>query len=153
MTAPQALIETLALAKQGQDQYSATIGQYLAFAFASRGLLDRQTSRAVEIYRRKRDAMLAALENFFPQSADWTKPQGGFHTWVTLPEEIDTGALLPRAIEEASVANVAGPAFYHNRTGEEHMRLCYSYVPESQIEEGVRRLGHLVSELQFDTEW
>ncbi|UCF81982.1 MAG: PLP-dependent aminotransferase family protein [Desulfobacteraceae bacterium] len=149
VTAQQELIETLALAKQGQDQCSTTIGQYLAFAFASRGLIDRQTSTAVEIYRRKRDVMLSALENHFPQSAHWTKPQGGFYTWVTLPKEIDTEALLPRAIEDASVAYVAGPAFYHNRSGKEHMRLCYSYVPESQIEEGVRRLGYLFSEVTY----
>ncbi len=149
VTAHQELIGTLALAKQGQDQCTTTIGQYLAFAFASKGLIERQTSTAVEIYRRKRDAMLAALENHFPQSAHWTKPQGGFYTWVTLPKEIDTEALLPRAIEDASVAYVAGPAFYHNRSGKEHMRLCYSYVPESQTEEGVRRLGQLVSRLMY----
>jgi 2-aminoadipate transaminase len=150
VTAPQALIEALALAKQGQDQCSTTIGQYLAFAFASRNLIERQKSKAVEIYRRKRDIMLGALEHYFPQSAHWTKPQGGFYTWVTLPEEIDTEALLPRAIEDASVAYVAGPAFYHNRSGKEHMRLCYSYVSESQIEEGVRRLAHIVKGVRFE---
>jgi len=148
VTAPQELIETLALAKQGQDQCSTTIGQYLAFAFASKGLIERQTARAVEIYRRKRNAMLAALEDYFPKSAHWTKPQGGFYTWLTFPKEIDTEALLPRAIGEASVAYAAGPAFYHNRTGKEHMRLCYSYVPEPEIDEGIRRLGHLLSEIR-----
>jgi len=148
VTAPEELIETLALAKQGQDQCSTTIGQYLAFAFASKGLIERQTARAVEIYRRKRNAMLAALEDYFPKSAHWTKPQGGFYTWLTFPKEIDTEALLPRAIGEASVAYAAGPAFYHNRTGKEHMRLCYSYVPEPEIDEGIRRLGHLLSEIR-----
>jgi 2-aminoadipate transaminase len=145
VTAPQELIETLTIAKQGQDQCSTTIGQYVAFAFASRNLIEQQTSKAVEIYRRKRDAMLAALANHFPQSAHWTKPQGGFYTWVTVPKEIDTEALLPRAIKDASVAYVAGPAFYHNRSGKNHMRLCYSYVPESNIEEGIRRLAHVLS--------
>lgn len=150
VTAPQALIEALALAKQGQDQCSTTIGQYVALAFASRGLIERQRSAAVEIYRRKRDVMLAALENHFPRTARWTKPQGGFYTWVTLSKEIDTEALLPRAIEDASVAYVAGPAFYHNRSGKEHMRLCYSYMPDSQIQEGIRRLGDLLSEVHVN---
>ena len=147
ISAAQELIETLALAKQGQDQCSTTIGQYVALAFASKGLMEQQKSRAIEIYRRKRDTMLAALENYFPKSAHWTKPQGGFYTWVTLPKQIDTEALLPKSIAEASVAYGAGPSFYHNRSGKEHMRMCYSYVPDSQIEEGVRRLGHLVSEI------
>ncbi len=147
ISAAQEITETLALAKQGQDQCSTTIGQYVALAFASKGLIEQQKSRAIEIYRRKRDIMLAALENYFPKSAHWTKPQGGFYTWVTLPKQIDTEALLPKSIEEASVAYGAGPSFYHNRSGKEHMRLCYSYVPGSQIEEGVRRLGRLVSEI------
>ncbi len=147
VSAAQEIIETLALAKQGQDQCSTTIGQYVALSFASKGLIEQQKSRAIEIYRSKRDTMLAALENYFPKSAHWTKPQGGFYTWVTLPKQIDTEALLPKSIEEASVAYGAGPSFYHNRSGKEHMRLCYSYVAESQIEEGVRRLGHLVSEI------
>ena len=145
VTAPQELIETLTIAKQGQDQCSTTIGQYVAFAFASRNLIERQISKAIEIYRRKRDTMLAALANHFPQSAHWTKPQGGFYTWVTVPKEIDTEALLPQAIKDASVAYVPGPAFYHNRRGKNHMRLCYSYVPESHIEEGIRRLAHVLS--------
>ena len=151
VTAQQEFIETLALAKQSQDQCSTTIGQYVALAFATKGLIEQHTSNAVEIYRRKRDAMLAALDNYFPQSARWTKAQGGFYSWVTLPKNIDTETLLPRAIEDASVAYGAGPSFYHDRSGSEHMRLCYSYVSESQIEEGIRRLGHLVSEILFET--
>ncbi|MBW1783326.1 MAG: PLP-dependent aminotransferase family protein [Deltaproteobacteria bacterium] len=144
VTAPRPLIEALALAKQGQDQCSTTIGQYVAFAFASEGLIEQQISRAIKIYRRKRDAMLAALAKYFPRSARWTKPEGGFYTWVTLAEGVDTEALLPTAIEEAAVAYGAGPSFYHHRGGKEHMRLSYSYVSESRIEEGIRRLGRLL---------
>ena len=150
VTAPREFIETLALAKQGQDQCSTTIGQYVALSFASRNLIERQKTRSIEIYRRKRDVMLAALEDCFPKSAHWTKPQGGFYTWVTFPPKVDTEALLPRSIEEVSVAYGAGPSFYHNRSGKEHMRLCYSYVPDAQIEEGIRRLASLVSSVQGD---
>jgi 2-aminoadipate transaminase len=145
VTAPQKLIETLTLAKQGQDQCSTTIGQYVVLAFASKNLIEQQTSKAIKIYRRKRDTMLSALAKYFPQSANWTEPQGGFYTWVTVPKEIDTEALLSQAIKDASVAYVAGPAFYHNRIGKNHMRLCYSYVPESKIEEGIRRLSHVLA--------
>jgi 2-aminoadipate transaminase len=150
VTAPEELIGKLALAKQGQDQCATTIGQYAALDFISKGLIKQQTARAVGIYRRKRDMMLAAMENYFPKSAHWTKSQGGFYTWVTFPEGLDTEALLPRSIEDVSVAYGAGPSFYHNRKGKEHMRLCYSYVSESRIEEGIRRLARLVSEILAD---
>jgi 2-aminoadipate transaminase len=146
-TAPRPLIEAMALAKQGQDQCSSTIGQYVAHAFASEGLIDRQRERAVALYRRKRDVMLVALERHFPAGARWTRPEGGFYTWVTLSEEMDTQALLPRAIDDAAVAYGAGPAFYHHRGGKNHMRLSYSYVSESRIQEGIQRLGDLLRSL------
>ena len=146
-TAPEPLIEALALAKQGQDQCSSTIGQYVAHAFASEGLIDRQKAKAIALYRQKRDVMLAAMHQYFPSEARWTRPEGGFYTWVTLPEEMDTEALLPRAVEEASVSYGAGPAFYHHRGGKNHMRLSYSYVSESRIQEGIRRLGDLLHEV------
>ncbi|MFO7986796.1 MAG: PLP-dependent aminotransferase family protein [Desulfatiglandaceae bacterium] len=146
-TAPQVLIETLALAKQGQDQCSSTIGQYVAHAFASEGLIHRQKQRAVKIYHRKRDVMLTALEKHFPASAHWIRPEGGFYTWVTLPEKTDTEALLPKAIETAAVAYGAGPAFYHDRGGKNHMRLSYSYVSDSRIAEGIQRLGDLLQQV------
>ena len=96
VTAPREFIETLALAKQGQDQCSTTIGQYVALAFASRNLIESQKTRSIEIYRRKRDVMLAALEDCFPKSAHWTKPQGGFYTWVTFPLESGHGSALAK---------------------------------------------------------
>ncbi|MFQ5629439.1 MAG: PLP-dependent aminotransferase family protein [bacterium] len=146
-TGPADIIDALILAKQGQDQCSSTIGQYLTFAFASQGLIEKQIMNAVEIYRRKRDTMLSALAEYFPQNTQWTKPKGGFYTWVILPEVIDTEKLLEIAIEKESVAYVPGPAFYHNRSGKNRLRLCYSYVSESVIEEGVQRLGRVVSKV------
>ncbi|MBT3257488.1 MAG: PLP-dependent aminotransferase family protein [Deltaproteobacteria bacterium] len=151
VTAQEEFIGRLALAKQGQDQCASTIGQYTALDFVTKKLIERQRSRAVKIYRRKRDIMLAAMENYFPKSAHWTEPYGGFYTWVTFPKDIDTEVLLPKSIEEISIAYGAGPAFYHDRSGKEHMRLCYSYVPEGQIEEGIRRLAGLVNEILNDT--
>ena len=150
VTASKELIDTLALAKQGQDQCTSTVGQYLAFSFADQGLIDRQVAAAVPVYRRKRDLMLAALQEHFPAEIAWTRPEGGFYTWLTLPDGVDTEALLPQAIEQASVAYVAGPAFYHNRKGQKYMRLCYSYVSESQIKEGMSRLAQIVSEVPVD---
>jgi DNA-binding transcriptional MocR family regulator len=84
---------------------------------------------------------------YFPKKCQsGQNPEGGFYTWVTFPGEIDTEALLPRSIKDVSVAYGAGPAFYYDRSGKEHMRLSYSYVPDSQIEEGVGRLAAFMAE-------
>lgn len=143
---PRHLIDALILAKQGQDQCSSTIGQYLTTAFAQSGLIEKQIARAVGIYKRKRDVMLSALAEALPAATRWTRPEGGFYTWVTLPDGVDTEKLLPASIEQAKVAYVPGPAFYHDRSGQNHLRLCYSYVPEAVIEQGVQRLGQLITD-------
>jgi 2-aminoadipate transaminase len=98
-----------------------------------------------ELYRERRDAMLEALDQYFPASAVWTKPRGGFYVWATLPEGIDTKAMLPRAIT-ARVAYVPGTAFYADGFGSWSMRLSYCYPTPERIQEGVRRLASVIDE-------
>jgi DNA-binding transcriptional MocR family regulator len=91
----------------------------------------------------RRDAMLESLDEHFPVTAKWTKPGGGFYVWVTLPEEIDTKALMPKAIV-AKVAYVPGTAFYADGFGSWSMRLSYCYPTPERIREGVKALGGVI---------
>lgn len=145
VAAPEEIIETLVLAKQGQDQCSSTIGQYLALALGERGLVDKQTKVATGIYRRKRDVTLAALEKYMPERVSWTRPEGGFYTWMTLPKGVDTAVELDRAVAEEHVAYTPGSAFHHQRKAENCLRLSYSYVSEAQLEEGISRLARIIA--------
>ena len=95
----------------------------------------------MKLYRRKRDRLLAALERELGSRASWTIPSGGFYVWMKLPEGTDSEALLRRAIEEQKTAFVAGPPFFADGTGQNHLRLAYSFVAESDIPEAIRRLG------------
>lgn len=147
VTAPRELIAPLIAAKQGQDQCASTLAQYICLAFAERGLIERQLGMAVPLYRRKRDTMCLALEAHMPRGCTWTRPQGGFYLWLTLPEHLDSEALLPRAIADEKLAYVPGPAFFHDGTGHRHMRLCYSYVDQARIDDGIQRLGALLARL------
>ena len=144
ITAPAALIEPLIVAKQTQDQCSSTLGQYMCRAFARHGFVDRQIARAIEIYTRKRDAMVRALRTHMPPGVTFTRPEGGFYVWLTLPPGIDSGALLDTAINRENVAYVPGPSFFHHSEGQRHLRLCYSYVAETTIDEGIARLAGLL---------
>ena len=96
-----------------------------------------------EMYRERRDAMIEGLEECIPQ-ARRTHPQGGFYVWVTLPEGLDSKAMLPRAVTER-VAYVPGTAFYADGQGRRHMRLSYCYPTPSRIREGIRRLATVVN--------
>lgn len=99
------------------------------------------------MYRERRDAMTAALDKYLPQ-ASWNVPEGGFYTWVKVPDGIDAKAMLPRATTNL-VAYVSGTAFYADGQGSDHMRLSFCYPTPERIEEGVRRLSTVIeSELE-----
>ena len=96
------------------------------------------------LYRRKRDLMLAALGEHFPEEVEWTYPEGGFFIWVTLPPYMDAQAMLLDAMEEERVAYVGGGAFFADGTGKNTIRLAYSQASDEQIVEGIRRLGRFL---------
>ena len=75
-----------------------------------------------------------------PDGTTWTKPDGGFYVWVTLPEGFDAAAMLPRAVT-ARVAYVPGTAFYADGLGSRQLRLSYCFPTSERIVEGVRRLA------------
>ena len=99
----------------------------------------------VDVYRSRRDAMLAALDAHFPADSSWTMPGGGFYVWASLPSYFDATAMLAAAVERR-VAYVPGTAFYADGRGRDRMRLAFCYPTESDIEEGVRRLGTLLAD-------
>lgn len=141
LAGPEPVVQKLAIAKQGTDLCSNTFGQRLVLECARRGLLEAHLGSIVEVYQRKRDLMLQALSEHFPEEIRWTKPEGGFFVWVTLPEWMNAKALLPRAVEEEGVAYVSGGAFHADGAGQNTIRLAYSQASDEELVEGIRRLG------------
>jgi DNA-binding transcriptional MocR family regulator len=89
--------------------------------------------------------MIDALDDMMPATARWNVPDGGFYVWVTLPEGLDSKAMLPRAVT-ARVAYVPGTAFYADGFGSRSMRLSFCYPTPERIREGVRRLVGVIEE-------
>ncbi|EFC82820.1 PLP-dependent aminotransferase family protein [Parafrankia sp. EUN1f] len=96
-----------------------------------------------EMYRERRDAMLETLTETMPADSTWTRPDGGFFIWLTLPEGLDAKAMLPRAIA-ARVAYVPGTGFYADGSGRNAIRISYCYPPPDRVREGVRRLARVL---------
>lgn len=128
-------------AKQGADLHTGTFAQYIAGDICQRGLLKPHVKRLCQVYKERRDTMLDALAELWPQGCSWTHPQGGLFLWARLPEPIDTTEFLKEAIAE-KVAYVPGIYFYPNQDGgRDAMRLTFSFCPPDVIVEGIRRLG------------
>jgi 2-aminoadipate transaminase len=141
MLSPKDLSRKFAIAKQSADLCSTTFSQHIAYEFMNRGLLEPHIEKIKNMYMRKRDIMLKAMDEHFPEGLKWTYPEGGMFTWVTLPEYMDSKLILMRAIKEDNVAFVIGSAFYPDGSGKNHMRLNFSHSTDDLLEEGIKRLG------------
>jgi 2-aminoadipate transaminase len=143
IVAREDIMNKIIVGKQAADLCSPAMTQYIAYEFVSRGWLDDYVTVVRREYPKKKNAMIAALEQYFPAGSSWTDPQGGLFVWVKVPETIDTGAMFREAIS-AKVAYVVGIAFYPHRDDNCHMRLNFSAVDPEHITEGVHRLGDLL---------
>ena len=142
---PQALREKLVIASESSILCPSNFSQMAISSYLADQPWRDQIANFCQLYKVRRDAMLESLDSYFPKSATWTKPQGGFYVWVTLPNEIDTKAMMPRAIV-AKVAYVPGTAFYADGFGSWSMRLSYCHPTPERIREGVKALGHVVEQ-------
>ncbi len=142
---PQALREKLVIASESSILCPSNFSQLAISSYLADQPWRDQIASFVQLYKARRDAMLETLDQFFPKSATWTRPEGGFYVWVNLPSGVDTKALMPKAIV-AKVAYVPGTAFYADGLGSWSMRLSYCHPTPERIREGVKALGQVVSE-------
>ena len=141
--APAPISAQLVSAKQNTDQCAGALGQRLYEEYVRRGWIDEQLAASRALYRLKSERMLAALERTMPEGVRWTTPQGGFFSWLTLPDGGDAALLAKRAAERG-VGIVPGSLFFPDGRGGDNVRLSFSLVDESAIDEGVARLAELV---------
>ncbi len=141
--APPAVRDRLVLAAESAMLSHSAFAQLAVERYLSTQPWAEQLKEFREMYRERRDAMLAALTTYMPAGVSWTHPGGGFFVWVTLPAGIDAKAMLPRAIG-ARVAYVPGTGFYADGGGRANMRLSFCYPPPDRIREGVAKLAEVI---------
>jgi 2-aminoadipate transaminase len=143
LIAPEALHGKLVQAKQAADLHTPSFTQRMVYEAVKEGFLDRHIPEIRALYASQCRVMLDALARHFPPGVQWNRPEGGMFIWVKLPQGIDSGELLDRAIAE-NVAFVPGAPFYANEPQANTLRLSFVTVPPAKIEEGIARLGALI---------
>lgn len=142
---PKHLQRRFYLASEAVTLCPPTLNQMIISAYLRdfdwRGQIE--TYRA--LYEERCKALLAALDEHMPSSVTWTRPDGGFFVWVTMPDGVDTYPLLRKAID-AGVVFIPGSAFTHSDEPSNKLRLAFSAVPPESIAEGVRRLAPVLQE-------
>lgn len=148
--APVELISKINLLKQALDLSSSTFSQFVAWQYLKRDIHKKQIPKSIELYRKLKDAMINALEAYFPEGSTWSKPDGGMFLWATVDPSIDTTKMLPEAIS-SGVVYVSGNAFSPARKQKSSMRLNYTFSDEHKIDVGIQKLsGLLKKKLSID---
>ncbi|HEY4224503.1 MAG TPA: PLP-dependent aminotransferase family protein [Pseudolysinimonas sp.] len=150
--APHAIREKLILANEAAVLSPSSFSQTVISEYLSSADWKGQIETFRGVYHERRDAMLGALQEQLP-TLHWTVPNGGFYIWLTLPDNLDSKAMLPRAVKEL-VAYTPGTAFYADGGGRNAMRLSFCYPTPDFIREGIRRLAIVINgELSLLTEF
>lgn len=140
--APHAIREKLVLANEAAVLSPSSFTQLVISEYLSTADWKGQIDTFRGVYRDRKNAMLSALDEYLPELS-WTNPNGGFYVWVTLPERLDSKAMLPRAVKEL-VAYTPGTAFFADGDGHNSMRLSFCYPTAEHIRVGIRRLATVI---------
>jgi 2-aminoadipate transaminase len=140
---PAEAIAQMVVAKQNSDQCAGALGQRLLEEYLRGGHMDPQLRLSNALYSERCKRMLAALDEYMPSEITWTRPRGGFFTWLSGPGWLDTVDIARKA-RDAGVAFVPGRPFHPHADGGNTLRLAYSLAGDDDIDEGVARLGKLI---------
>jgi DNA-binding transcriptional MocR family regulator len=141
--APPAVRDKLVLANESALLSPSTFTQMLISEYLAKSDWQGQIDTFRGIYRDRCQAALDAMAEYLPH-LHTTRPDGGFYLWVTLPEGIDSKAMLPLAVTEL-VAYTPGTAFFANGGGQNYLRISYSYPTPENINLGVKRLATVIN--------
>lgn len=144
--APKCVLARINLVKQGTDLCGSAFNMVVVEHYFKDTPWEKTLQNFIETYRVRRDAMLEALEEFFPPEASWTHPEGGFFIWVTLPGYVDTGSMLTAALDKG-VTYTPGDSFYPNASaGQNSMRIAFCFESPENLREAIRRLAIVINE-------
>lgn len=140
------LLKYISVAKEAGDLHTNIFSQYVIWDYIKNHDLDQHIAKIRTLYRQQAQAMMDAMEQYFPPEVKYTRPEGGMFLWATLPEGVSAMSLFPKALEK-KVAFVPGDPFYTDMKNLRTMRLNYTNADCETIREGIRRLGGLLEEL------
>lgn len=140
LAGPPQAVRQLAVARQSVDLHTATPNQWVMERFLREGHLQRHLERVRPEYRKRRDAMLAALRPLADLGLRWVEPEGGYYVWCRLPDTVSLPRLAAEAAREG-VSFLPGTVFSTDGSSDRHLRLNFTSSPPERLSEGIRRLG------------
>ncbi len=115
-------------------------------SYMRKGMFQDQITRCTPRYRKRRDALMSAMAKHFPKGVTWSVPMAGFGCKVDLGHDFDQRAMYDRAVE-CGVAFTPGAMLFGESEQSRCIRVCFGNQTESRIDEGIRILGGLLTDL------
>ncbi|MDL2293125.1 PLP-dependent aminotransferase family protein [Ruminococcaceae bacterium OttesenSCG-928-D13] len=145
--AEKELISRFVAIKVGADLQTSLLLQRQSANFLKGFDMASHIQKIRDLYRSRRDVMLRAIEAYMPEDVTYTRPKGGLFIWVGFPPDITGEGLVETFIEEKVLA-IPGETFFTSPPGRCYFRLNYSFMPEKEIDEGIRRLANVIKAMR-----
>ncbi|MCK4694236.1 MAG: PLP-dependent aminotransferase family protein [Candidatus Cloacimonetes bacterium] len=139
------IIDKFVMAKQGTDLCTSPFVQKISAKYIEKGYFGTNLKKTIKIYKEKKEVMIKAFEEYMPQGVTWTNPEGGLFLFVTLPEYMNADELFQKAIKK-KIAFVKGSVFHCDGSGQNTMRINFSFSSKENNIEGVKRLAQVIRE-------
>lgn len=148
VVAPAQLAEKIEMLKQVNDVHTPMLTQLMCVEFMKKYNIDSYIAKNRELYGKKCAKMVESMEKYFPAGkVKWVVPEGGIFLWCECSTITDIAPIVDRCLER-KVAIVPGSNFAIDIYAPSNMfRLNYSSATPEKIEEGVRRLGEVLTEM------
>ncbi|MDB5828029.1 MAG: 2-aminoadipate aminotransferase [Variovorax sp.] len=146
LVAPKSIYPKLLQAKQAVDLHTPIFTQRMVSSVMRDNFLDRHVPTIRALYKRQRDAMIAALQREMKGlDVEFNTPVGGMFLWARMPEGIDTVALLPKAVARG-VAFVPGAPFFAGEGDPRTLRLSFVTASVEEIDVAIAALAATLRE-------
>lgn len=148
LVAPSELFPKLVVAKQCADVHTGMLQQLLCYAYLQECDIAAHIESGKKIYSHKRGLMLGYMDEMFPKSMSYTRPEGGLFIWVTMPEGFDGAEFALRLVKDYKVCVVPGSTFCTDDTVKLNaFRMNFSMPNDEQIRTGVEACAKLLKEM------
>jgi 2-aminoadipate transaminase len=146
LIAPPEFMEQAIRTKQPLDLHTSTFAQCVVLELLKANILATRLPMLRKAYGERCHAMFTALKDEMPEEVTWTKPNGGFFIFATLPDGVASADLLKRTLAE-KVAFVPGDEFHIGDSGRNTLRLNFTKSKPQDIQTGIQRIAKCLKEM------
>jgi 2-aminoadipate transaminase len=143
IVASPSIIRQLAVLKQASDLHSSHFDQQLLYDYLTHYNLDEHILAVCELYKKRRQVMFQAMQNYFPDNVTYQVPQGGMFFWLTFSKQTNAFELLEKSMK-AGIIFVPGETFYAERPVLNKARFNFSNTEEEKMNTALAVLGNLI---------